>query len=1370
VDATVDLPEGREISIIAPGERVRRQVENIDVSFNFPYTSETCYDSDTNIDPCLGRSVSISVTRPPFGVPDYIYWENGESGLPLSDVVSVPYDFTDMPNELIIEATASCGGRNNQDTKSVYPEECIDNDGDGFYAITPECLSGDDCDDTDDTVYPGATELCDGKDNNCDGQEDEGCANEPGPSGNTGNPGGSADSGGNAGDGGGGGGCKGGVCCPGSGGGGPGGDSGGDGETPGFGSPAWQVNMVNMNLYLTDTPLWYTPPYGPEVRIQLSYNSLANATGNEPFGNKWILNYGSYLTVDANENVTIMMPDGKMDVYNYDGQGGYSKPFEVFSTLTKAGPNWYELKFLDGTVYVYQIPLDTSLPHPYLVEIQDSYGQSLTIGYTASGQIETITDALTNNVTTFYDDDSDGLIDHVDDPFGRSALFEYDIDRNLEKITDMGGYWTSFTYDPGVYLSSITNSEGTWDIYIEENDGRIADLYPAPGGDMGENYRITITNPLGDKEEYFYKATPGAYSWYISPRDYVDYVDQNNNNDTSAPKTYYFFNKNLPEAKIRKIVYPEGGHIEFWFDPASGKPTTIKDYHGLDLNNNPISHITEYTHNSNGLPASYTDAKNNTTTFTYYPNDIDLWEFINGLGTITYTYNGTTHDVETVTDRNNVVTEFGYNTTGQLITITEAKGTAVERITELVYDPASYELSEIKRAGSTLITLTPDPAVPGRVKTFTDSTGLTLTYDYNNLDQITKITYPDTKFELFNYSTCCPFVLQSRTDRAGFTTNYTHDSLKRLKKIDGPGGIIQYDYDTNGNRTLIMDQDNKPTSFEYNLDNRLVKKIYADGKFIQYTRDLMGFLETFTNARNITRTYTYDSNHNVEFIDYSDATPDVTYTYDSYNRVYTRIDGVGIYHYDYYVDNRIMTIDGPWFNDMITFQYDDLGNITTLTPLAGQPISYYYDYDPENPGDPDIGRLKDITAGASTYTYGYTGINTLIQNLTRPNGSFTDYGYNDPLNRLTEIINKNSSGQTITSNSFTYTGTDLDVIDTETVENGDAMTFTEGITTYDYNNLNQLLSSANPNQAFAYDDDGNMAQGYNPDGYVMTMTYDAENRLTSAEYTDSGNVVHRTEYEYSGDNLLAVKKKFENGSPIDEIRYVRAGFLPIQERDDNNQIVREYTWGLNYGGGIGGLLNLRQGGLDYSYLYDGKGNVRGLIDSTNTVVAKFTYDEFGNLMSKVDTLNLDQPYMFSTKEYDEETGLSYYGFRFYSPSLGRWITRDPIEEAGGLNLYGFVGNNAVNWMDPLGLQFNDTLTGSPQLDNYFQEVFNDLRKHLDKIIPGKNQARECMEAVFESEAAEMVDDPQSTGSPWGDIAKAIYLTLKRIWENRENRE
>jgi RHS repeat-associated protein len=89
-----------------------------------------------------------------------------------------------------------------------------------------------------------------------------------------------------------------------------------------------------------------------------------------------------------------------------------------------------------------------------------------------------------------------------------------------------------------------------------------------------------------------------------------------------------------------------------------------------------------------------------------------------------------------------------------------------------------------------------------------------------------------------------------------------------------------------------------------------------------------------------------------------------------------------------------------------------------------------------------------------------------------------------------------------------------------------------------------------------------------------------------------------------------------------------------------------------------------------------------LLDSNQQPAVSYRYDAFGVLKSK--TGGLDQPFQFSTKRYDESTGLSYYGYRFYNPAIGRWLTRDPLGEAGGVNLYGFVQNSPVNFIDPWG--------------------------------------------------------------------------------------
>jgi hypothetical protein len=84
--------------------------------------------------------------------------------------------------------------------------------------------------------------------------------------------------------------------------------------------------------------------------------------------------------------------------------------------------------------------------------------------------------------------------------------------------------------------------------------------------------------------------------------------------------------------------------------------------------------------------------------------------------------------------------------------------------------------------------------------------------------------------------------------------------------------------------------------------------------------------------------------------------------------------------------------------------------------------------------------------------------------------------------------------------------------------------------------------------------------------------------MTSLEYTDAASVLHRQEFAYSGDDLAAIERRYENGTLVNETRIMRDGMLAIQDRNGSNATVNEYTWGLNLGGGIGGLLALSQGG------------------------------------------------------------------------------------------------------------------------------------------------------------------------------------------------
>jgi RHS repeat-associated protein len=137
-----------------------------------------------------------------------------------------------------------------------------------------------------------------------------------------------------------------------------------------------------------------------------------------------------------------------------------------------------------------------------------------------------------------------------------------------------------------------------------------------------------------------------------------------------------------------------------------------------------------------------------------------------------------------------------------------------------------------------------------------------------------------------------------------------------------------------------------------------------------------------------------------------------------------------------------------------------------------------------------------------------------------------------------------------------------------------------------------------------------------------------------------------------------------------------------------------YTWGpdlsgsMQGAGGVGGLLGMRDGnsGTNYFCAYDGNGNVAGFVNANNGLLsAQYEYDPFGNVLRATGYLSQTNTVRFSSKMQDLESGWSYYGYRYYNPNYGEWVSRDPIAEKGGVNLYSITRNNCVNFVDIMGL-------------------------------------------------------------------------------------
>jgi RHS repeat-associated protein len=268
---------------------------------------------------------------------------------------------------------------------------------------------------------------------------------------------------------------------------------------------------------------------------------------------------------------------------------------------------------------------------------------------------------------------------------------------------------------------------------------------------------------------------------------------------------------------------------------------------------------------------------------------------------------------------------------------------------------------------------------------------------------------------------------------------------------------------------------------------------------------------------------------------------------------------------------------------------------------------------------------------------------------------------------------------------------------------------------YTVNNLNQYKAITNlldlTGYRLGHDADGNTTL---IDGHYLS--YDPENRLSAYTFGlgyATGTLRSAYVYDYLGRRVKKLNQESMVKNP--------GGFIPLTYWHTNEMttfvydgwnLVHEvnaltngtmhevsYFWGkdlsgsMQGAGGVGGLLAASIDGDFYFPCYDNNGNITAYIDEGGSVIAYRQFDAFGNTIAKggalVDTLH----FWYSTKYLDHDTGFYYYGYRYYSPMLQRWINRDPIGEEGGENLYGFVGNRPIELLDCLGLKWKISRKG-----------------------------------------------------------------------------
>ncbi|MGI5870375.1 MAG: RHS repeat-associated core domain-containing protein, partial [Kiritimatiellia bacterium] len=546
--------------------------------------------------------------------------------------------------------------------------------------------------------------------------------------------------------------------------------------------------------------------------------------------------------------------------------------------------------------------------------------------------------------------------------------------------------------------------------------------------------------------------------------------------------------------------------------------------------------------------------------------------------------------------------------------------------------------------------------------------------------------------------------VETKTDDLGNSTTLAYDVFGRTVAVSGAAYPVRYGYDTMGRmkemRTTRNGSSFDATRWLYNPATGLVtNKLHADGSSIAYAYTDDGKPLRTTWARDAWKENVYGSDGLLVGVSYSDATPSVFMAYNDLRHLVAASNSVARYaclHTNLGIaTNETASIAGS--SHVIARGLDEHQRLRQLTVDGG--VSATYSYDNEN-------RLSEVSNAVFSVAYrdtsdghdaGYSVALTngvvLARDLTRDpyrrslvtaitntvNGTATAplvYDY-DTLARVTsrnaDTFDYNARSEvtaaSVQSNAFTYA---YDSIGNHTVA-----TVNSDTTTYTANSLNQYatIDTITP----SYDADGNMTW----DGRFR-YAYDAENRLIAA-YSNNVCVVSNA-YDH-------MSRRVVKWTPSHTTTFVYDGWNLVQETVQTAQstVTNRFVWGrdlsgtLQGAGGVGGLLAVWMDETWHFPLYDNNGNISAYVNEQGVIVAEYVYDAYGGTIAQSGSMADALAHRFSTKYYDAETGLYYYGYRFYDPAMHRWLNRDPVGEKGGSNLYMFVKNAPIQSFDLFGL-------------------------------------------------------------------------------------
>ena len=1062
--------------------------------------------------------------------------------------------------------------------------------------------------------------------------------------------------------------------------------------------------------------------------IKMTFNSSGQLTGwTFPSGATVSLNYtsgmltsiavlGRTLTLTYTGSLITKVSDGTRSIqYGYDGNND-------LTTFTDATSHNFTYQYdQPGRMTQYFKPANPTTA--YITNVYDSLSR-----------IKTQSDALGNLYTYYFG----GSYSEAVDPYSNSRVLYFNRFGSVLRNINALGYETDYVYDGLNRLTRITMPLGNqtqW-TYDTNNNPLTVTAVPQSGSGLSNvvqtytydptwakvktfkdgngntttyNYDPTFGNLLTIQRPVISGQTPTITYTYNSRGQVTSSIDETgiqtqNNYDTSTEKlTSSVINTNwlatiggtVTVGNILTLTAHDallsGGQESVSYTVKTGD-TLSSIAAGLAAAVNADSKlaavgIVAYSFSSSPT-ISVSTAKGNTTTFT---------ESTSGGATETITLSAGL----------NLTTNYGYDAAGNINSVQDPN----ENTTASVYDnerrrtqitspaPFSYITNFGYDQNSNLLTVSRQTGnmtnpwqtytwvynVTDTKKTLTDPATDVTTWHYDNKNRLANVIDAMSREYQFSYDALDRlYQVTDPTNTIAETRLYTNNGLLASNK-DARGNVSTFSYDGLDRQNKITYQDSSYQQNEsYDANGNVLTYVTRSGNTIVSTYDVLNRLRTKAPTGQPTVTYGYDLGGRL--ISFSKPVVSGDPSSGEFQRFY---DTAGRFYKEEYPDSKLITLG-----------LDSNGNVTKVTYSDGYYVTRSFD---------QLNRLTDIYLNGSATAAAVFAYDELSRRttLTYSNGASVTYSYQSPIvDDLTSIAHA-FVGSNVT---FSYGFNNDHEIDSHGVTDNTYMWYPSAAGTTTYGTATSVNEYPTVGGAsYTYDGNGNLKSNS-----TWTYTYDTENHLTAASETGTS-----VSYVYDG-----LHRQIQKTVGSTKSYYIYSGWQRIADyAGQGGALQNRYVYGV---GLDEPLIQVTSGGTLTFYHPNSQGSIIGVSNSSGAIVNKNAYGPNGEISSVAGTT-----FGFCGQRYDADTGLYYYKRRYYSPAIGRFLQPDPIGYNGrGLNLYTYVSDNPLQYVDPLGQDFTR--------GNYGSGYFGTLAQALQAAI---NASQAVSQQTGKEAAGAVVWDP-----------------------------